>query len=91
MISIDQVINSLDVFEVTSFVVNKGLLCLITLNLYQVCDGNFDCPKTETSNEGEEEDDCDYGESRNLYSLASKATTQYEFANPTKLKIFVHP
>ena len=62
MISIDQVINILDVFEITSFVMSKGLLCLIIINFFQVCDGNFDCPKTETSNEGEEEDGCDYGE-----------------------------
>ena len=62
MISIDQVINILDVFEITSFDMSNGLLCLITLNVYQVCDGNYDCPKTETSNGGEEEDDCDYGE-----------------------------
>ena len=60
VISIDQVIdNHYLIFPALHLNCDN---CFAKLNIYQVCDGNNDCPRTETLNEGEEEDDCNEGE-----------------------------
>ena len=43
------------------------------VTILQVCDGIFDCPRSETSDDGEDEDDC-YGGSWLIKNIA-KGTT----------------
>ena len=38
-----------------------------------MCDGIYDCPGTETTNEGEEEEDCSYGETNWIETMPAKS------------------